>query len=400
MSLSDFLHGAEDAQDGWLASIVDVRTASTISRTRLKLDALRVARSLHDGGLLSKNAANKTVLLHLPNCVAFLPLLLGSLTVGAHVVLASPDSTAPKLAKILDETRPRVIFTRFGAGGEDLVGEAVKMLLSSHNAWARELTNAHRLAAKTRLHPSELAPFKCRRIWTVNPDADYYGTSFLLRAPTAPVAASRADSQDWTVLLLPPPGHKHAGNQDPDQVGLMALSGDDARLPFKSQLSISPEASALTTYEANGQAQTWSHRSAIEVIRTIINDRALKTSGGAAVPWLGTLAWTSAEGLFGQVLAALAGRASLLSLPRPLYTKTENDQLHRVLGSQHSAVAHLPTVQAAEDLAQKAAELSLLRVLVVAEDTSRTKAGSLPLLSIGRILSGAQTNRPTNKSRL
>ncbi|CAD6892292.1 unnamed protein product [Tilletia controversa] len=403
MSLLDVLYGSQTAQqNGWQASLLDLRTGSSISKARLHLDALRVARSLHDGGLLRSRIAENTVLLHLPNCLAFVPLLLGALTAGATVVLADPHLSPEDLADLLRRSQPQVIVTSTGTSGEDVIGQSLDLILSSASddpskRFADDLVQSHRLAIATRLHPSELAPYKNRRIWTVNPEADYYGTAFILRTPTAPATVYRADSQDWTVLLLPPPGHKHAGNQEFDQVGSMTIQGQP-RLPFKlSQMNKPASDSAAFVTFASGEFKEWTHDAAVELVRAIITHSALKPSTGQSTPWLSSLSWSTAEGLFGQVLASLAGGASLLVLPRQLQAQGQNQQVQHLFGTQSASVAHVHTVKEAENVAS--AQLPFLRAVAVAEDTSQTTAGSLPLLSIGRLLASKNVSSP-NKSKL
>ncbi|KAE8213003.1 hypothetical protein CF327_g3422 [Tilletia walkeri] len=400
MSLITSLYGSQTAQNGWQASLLDARTAATVSRARLHLDALRVARSLHDGGLLRGRNAENTVLLHLPNCLPFVPLLLGALTVCATVALAEPGLSTDDLANLLRKSRPQVIFTSTGESGEDSIGAALDQILSSSGddpskRWANDLVQEHRLTIATRLHPSELAPYKNRRIWTVNTDADYYGTSFILRVPTAPATVYRADSQDWTVLLLPPPGHKHAGNQEFDQVESMALRGSP-RLPFKmSQLSAPASDSVAFITSVSGDWRTWTHDAAVEVVRAITSHSALTTASGHPSPWLSSLSWSSPEGLFGQVLASLVNSTSLLVLPRVSEANGQIQQLQHLISTQSASIAHVHTVEEAESVA--AANLPALRAIAVAEDTSQTKAGSLPLLSIGRLLASKNASK---KSKL
>ncbi|KAK0552242.1 hypothetical protein OC844_006463 [Tilletia horrida] len=414
MSLAEFLNGAQATQSGWKATLVDLQTASTISGARLQLDALRVARSLVDGGLLPRGSgdADRTVLLHLPNSLPFVTVLLGAVTAGATVVLADPELDEDDLEALLRKVRPQVIVTSVSGAGEDRIGAAVGRILSSPAAkdasfqWAQALAASHRLAATTRLHPSELAPFKHRRIWTVNPVADYYGSSFLLRVPTAPAPVYRTDSQDWTALLLPPSGHKHAGNQDFDQVQAMAITGQP-RLPFQAAKSAQPasSAAAIVTYEA-GRCRAWSHAAAIDAVRAIGRHEALKASSSSrAGPWLSMLPWTTSEGLFGQVLSALTSDACLLIVPRPPVSQDVNaSPLVRLLSTQGTSLAHARTLEEAELVAKHAADggdLPHVRAIAVAEDTPQTEVGGLPLLSLTRLLAAPSTGAPsTGKSRL
>ncbi|KAK0545144.1 hypothetical protein OC846_005788 [Tilletia horrida] len=362
----------------WDVALVDVRTAASISKARLYLDALRIARSLRDGNLLTDQ--NDTVLIHLPNCLAFAPVLLGSLTSAAKVVLVDHDADSEQLGQILSRSRPQVIVTTIGTSGEDKVGNALLSLQEGSNAangWARELIEAHKLAATARLHPSETVPFHVRRIWTVNVNADYYGSSFLLKSPSMPVPVSRTDSQDWSVLLLPPPGHKHTGNQEPDQVEGMNLLNQQPRLPFGSKEAVAN--SSIVTITADGQWQTWS----ITQITSMLEALGPRLQSSRSGTWPSAGSWTSAGGLFGHLLASISTGSSVLVLPKTSKGGLTPDQLSSFVNKHEASLVHIDALSDAKPFVNQA---SSLRTIIVSEDTEQDSVGAILIISIGRLL--------------
>jgi 4-coumarate--CoA ligase len=160
-----------------------------ISWDRVRIDSLRIAAGLQALGLHpaagpSSSPAPNTpiispvVLLHLPNSLAFSPLLFGVLAAGLTVTMANPGLTSGELAWILQSSEPQVVVTT--PQGYQVLDQAIT-----------ESTNPQ---VKTNLSNSH-------RIYIVDPAHDEYGLSCLhTRGSTL-----NHQSQDWKALLASKP---------------------------------------------------------------------------------------------------------------------------------------------------------------------------------------------------
>lgn len=101
--------------------LVDPVTGAQISWQRTRQDAFRLAAGLHALGLKPAAAPTDTsstaailspiVLIHLPNCLAFAPILFGIFASGLTATMANPALTPPELAWVLKHSEPKVVIT-------------------------------------------------------------------------------------------------------------------------------------------------------------------------------------------------------------------------------------------------------------------------------------------------
>lgn len=159
----------------------------TLTFGKARDDALTVAANLRALGLdpdqiqaLPATAAcarpelAPVVLIQLPNCLAFAPVLFGAFASGLTASLASPALTATELGWILQNARPRAIIT-------------AKACLGA----MREALGAQEDAAFFAKVP----------VFTVDVKDDAYLSG---AAPASPSSSSSAKEQDWSVLLRNP----------------------------------------------------------------------------------------------------------------------------------------------------------------------------------------------------
>ncbi|KAK4184390.1 putative acyl-CoA synthetase /AMP-acid ligase II [Podospora australis] len=105
---------------------IDNKTERALTYSRISSDALAFAASLLSLGLDPESDIHKlpptpscpagpeiapVVLIQLPNCLPFAPILLGVFAAGCTATLASPALTADEIAWILQNARPKVIIT-------------------------------------------------------------------------------------------------------------------------------------------------------------------------------------------------------------------------------------------------------------------------------------------------
>jgi 4-coumarate--CoA ligase len=150
---------------------------------------LRIAAGLHALGLhpapaptLSSGGHDPIIspvaLLHLPNSLAFAPLLFGVLASGLTLTMANPALTSGELAWILKSAEPQVVVTT--PEGLQILNAAINE--SESPKVKANLINKH-------------------RIYIVDPSHDEYG---LPSAHTKPTGQDQR-SQDWKTLLAPKP---------------------------------------------------------------------------------------------------------------------------------------------------------------------------------------------------
>jgi len=150
---------------------------------------LRIAAGLHALGLQPAPTASlfadghtpiisPVVLLHLPNSLAFAPLLFGVLASGLTVTMANPGLTSGELAWILKSAEPQVVVTT--PEGLQVLNAAIGE--SESPKVKANLINKH-------------------RIYIVDPSHDEYGL------PSAHTKTTGQDqhSQDWKALLASKP---------------------------------------------------------------------------------------------------------------------------------------------------------------------------------------------------
>lgn len=164
-------------------------TAAQISWERVRLDSLRIAAGLHALGLQPAPAVplsstghtpiiSPVVLLHLPNSLAFAPLLFGVLASGLTVTMANPGLTSGELAWILKSSEPQVVVTT--PEGLQVLNAAI--MESESPKVKANLINTH-------------------RVYVVDPAHDEYGL------PCAFSKGTNLDqhTQDWKALLASQP---------------------------------------------------------------------------------------------------------------------------------------------------------------------------------------------------
>ncbi|KAI5205212.1 hypothetical protein AUEXF2481DRAFT_70643 [Aureobasidium subglaciale EXF-2481] len=169
--------------------LVDPLTAAQVSWDRVRIDSLRIAAGLHALGLISAPTVSPAptghtpiispvVLLHLPNSLAFAPLLFGVLASGLTVTMANPGLTSGELAWILKSSEPQVVVTT--PEGLQVLNAAIKE--SDSPKVKANLINTH-------------------RVYIVDPAHDEYGL------PSSYSKGTKLDqhSQDWKALLASTP---------------------------------------------------------------------------------------------------------------------------------------------------------------------------------------------------
>lgn len=130
-----------------------------------------------------------------------------------------------ELAKILAKARPQVLITTVGVDGEDKLRKGLQVLLDGPTndvgpidgkeikEWASDLAACWDRGRIQKSQKGDKMPIRLQRVWTVNlgllGGADYYGSS-----TRSDGVSTLADPRDWSNLLSPPHGHKHAGGPD------------------------------------------------------------------------------------------------------------------------------------------------------------------------------------------
>ncbi|GAB7356926.1 hypothetical protein MBLNU459_g7775t2 [Dothideomycetes sp. NU459] len=98
---------------------VDPVSGAQVSWQRTKHDALRIAGGLHALGLKPAASSDSssapiispTVLIHLPNSLAFAPILFGVFASGLTATMANPALTSGELAWVLTNAEPELVVT-------------------------------------------------------------------------------------------------------------------------------------------------------------------------------------------------------------------------------------------------------------------------------------------------
>ncbi|KAG9904349.1 acetyl-CoA synthetase-like protein, partial [Aureobasidium melanogenum] len=169
--------------------LVDPLTAAQVSWDRVRIDSLRIAAGLHALDLQPSPAVPHTstghtpiispvVLLHLPNSLAFAPLLFGVMASGLTVTMANPALTSGELAWILKSSEPKVVVT---------TPEGLQVLNAA-------ITESDSPQVKANL-------INTRRVYIVDPAHDEYG----LPCSHSKGTALDQHSQDWKALLAHKP---------------------------------------------------------------------------------------------------------------------------------------------------------------------------------------------------
>lgn len=193
-------------------TLVNGVTGAVLSRQRLKDDATRIAIALQalTGPSLEWSEDSKvgramhsprtTVLIHLPNCIPYAPLVVGGLRAHCTVCPISSVLSPSEVAYILAKARPRVLFTALGASGKDAVLQAVELLRAKIHSeggpqeWGIKAKSRHASLVQQWLRQwDEDAKIPSgssgSRLWTIDVAADYYGRLGSLA------------KDDWTHLL-------------------------------------------------------------------------------------------------------------------------------------------------------------------------------------------------------
>jgi acyl-CoA synthetase (AMP-forming)/AMP-acid ligase II len=152
-------------------------------------------------------------------------LLLGAAANLYTVSPISPMLMPAELAKILAKARPQVLVTLTGPDGEEKLRKGLQILLDQPETdiasvsgkevkrWAHELASSWDRGKKQKHQKGDRQPIHEQRVWTVNLStsggADYYGTN-----SRGDGISALSDPRDWSNLLHPPQGHKHAGSVD------------------------------------------------------------------------------------------------------------------------------------------------------------------------------------------
>lgn len=165
----------------------------TLTFGRARDDALKVAANLRALGLdpdevhslpptpaCARPELAPVVLIQLPNCLAFAPVLYGAFASGLTASLASPALTATEVGWILQNARPRVIIT-------------AKACLGA----MREALGAQQDAAF----------FAGVPIFTVDVAGDAYlsGAEGSSSSSSSSSSSAKGQEQDWSALLRDPP---------------------------------------------------------------------------------------------------------------------------------------------------------------------------------------------------
>ncbi|ROW01299.1 hypothetical protein VMCG_05924 [Cytospora schulzeri] len=164
---------------------VDNKTDRTLTLGQMRKDALKVASNLRGLGLnpdhvhalpptptCARPEVAPVVVVQLPNCLAFAPVVLGVFASGLTASLVSPALTASELSWVLQNARPEVIVT------------------------AKSCLGAMHEALKSQ---SDVEFFSKVPVFTVDVAYDMYPF------PSSDAKTSTtAQEQDWSVLLAPP----------------------------------------------------------------------------------------------------------------------------------------------------------------------------------------------------
>lgn len=192
-------------------TLVNGVTGAVLSRQRLKDDATRIAIALEalTGPSLEWSEQNEvgramhsprtTVLIHLPNCIPYAPLVVGGLRAHCTVCPISSVLSASEVAYILAKARPRVLFTALGTG-KNTVLQAVELLRAKVDAegglqeWgiktnSRQASLVQEWLRRWDQDAQKPAGTPESRLWTVDVAADYYGRLGMVA------------EDDWTHLL-------------------------------------------------------------------------------------------------------------------------------------------------------------------------------------------------------
>lgn len=149
--------------------------------------------------------------------------------------------TPTELSVVLAKARPQVLFVPAGDEGEGRMRKALDLILqegekspetsddllsSPHvQSWAKALASDWDRGRQSKTRKGELPlPMRQRRVWTVNLGGKTFGASDYYGSGARPDGVSTlADPRDWTHLLSPPPGHKHA-TQERDSISREAFT--------------------------------------------------------------------------------------------------------------------------------------------------------------------------------
>lgn len=219
-------------------SLVHAGTGAALTWERLQADSLRVARSIsalvgpelpfdgQDNGR-AIHSPRTTVLLCLPNCLAFAPILLGSWAALCTVSTVNSLLMPQELANILAKSRPQLLFVAAGKEGEGRMRDALDLVLKGEVAgldsklaertqkWARELDAAWQAGQTSQYMKGDQLPPASRRVWTVNVGTTYAGsTDYYGSSARRDGVSALSDRRDWCNLLAPPPGHRHGESLD------------------------------------------------------------------------------------------------------------------------------------------------------------------------------------------
>ncbi|KKY30222.1 putative acetylsynthetase-like protein [Diaporthe ampelina] len=171
---------------------VDNKNDRTLTFGKARDDALTVAANLRGLGLdpdqinalpptatCARPELAPVVLIQLPNCLAFAPILFGTFASGLTASLASPALTATEIGWILQNARPRAVIT------------------------AKACLGAMREALKAQ---EDTAFFAKVPVFTVDVAGDAYlsGAAPAQASPPSP-AQEQEQEQDWSALLRGPP---------------------------------------------------------------------------------------------------------------------------------------------------------------------------------------------------
>ncbi|EPQ31953.1 uncharacterized protein PFL1_00152 [Pseudozyma flocculosa PF-1] len=322
-------------------SIIHDGSGATLSRARLQLDSLKVARSLraivgnpvacapHANPNEPVHAPRTTVLLHLPNSLAWPILALGTFAASCTLSPISTHLSPRELAYILAKARPQVLVTTTGADGEGQLRKALDLLLQGEpqdqgvvkgamiRAWARELAADWDQGRAARLQKGDSLPFRRRRVWTVDlaGGADYYGHALNKHGVSAAI-----DPRDWTNLLAPPPGSKQEGT----------IEGTSS-VPFEVQ-PMSPEEqhhrAALMLWSSGTTGQSkgvlLSHRNCVANTQALwhynMHFKGISRGDyGGGERWLALAPWCHVLGLCTLLLPAIALGATLVIPANPRF---------------------------------------------------------------------------------
>ncbi|KDN37925.1 acetyl-CoA synthetase-like protein [Tilletiaria anomala UBC 951] len=309
-------------------------THASVTHERAYHDILRVARSFHE--LIGKQPApfpathrgtkrtavwspETTVLLHIPNCLAFPILLLGATAAKCTVSPISTHLQVPEIAYLLAYARPHVIITTKGASeGEGRIRAALQSIIDrpepvgevtaeEGQRWAIELAHTwDRSAKQSTLQRGETLPFAQQRVWLVDlaRTVDYYGTN----TNAAGIPAATLDKRDWTNLLRPiGPTHRL-----PFQIEVMQQDELEARAAVLlwSSGTTGKSKGVLLSHQAL-MAEVYSQWSAK------LSTGVYRGAYGGGERWVALAPWCHIYGLATFLLSAIATGATIILPPTP-----------------------------------------------------------------------------------